>query len=135
MGPNCPHKAVTYAELPFFQLKTGEERKVFTSIELLFFPLKSGEDQKRKVVTSVKLLFAPLKSGEDKKKGFHVRRATASPTEVGKKKMVFMSAHPLSQQFSQRHGLAVPRAGDRSYVTGSICGWSRSHLTYLPGGC
>ena len=35
----------------------------------------------------------------------------------------------------QRHGLAVPRAGDRSYVTGSIRGWSRSHLTYLTGGC
>ena len=30
---------------------------------------------------------------------------------------------------------AVPRAGDRSYVTGSIRGWSRSHLTYEPGGC
>ena len=25
----------------------------------------------------------------------------------------------------QRHGLAVPRAGYRSYVTGSIHGWSR----------
>ena len=35
----------------------------------------------------------------------------------------------------QRHGLAVPRAGDRSYVTGSIRGWSRSQLTYLTGGC
>ena len=35
----------------------------------------------------------------------------------------------------QRHGLAVPGAGDRSYVTGSIRGWSRSHLTYLTGGC
>ena len=35
----------------------------------------------------------------------------------------------------QRHGLAVPRAGDRSYVTGSIRGWSRSQLTYLMGGC
>ena len=35
----------------------------------------------------------------------------------------------------QRHGLAVPRAGDRSYVTGSICDWSRSHLTYITGGC
>ena len=34
----------------------------------------------------------------------------------------------------QRHGLAVPRAGDRSYVTGSIHGWSRSHLTYVTGG-
>ena len=34
-----------------------------------------------------------------------------------------------------RHGLAVPRAGDRSYVTGSIRGWSRSHhSTYLTGG-
>ena len=37
--------------------------------------------------------------------------------------------------YCQRHGLAVPRAGDRSYVTGSIRGWSRSHLTYLTGGC
>ena len=35
----------------------------------------------------------------------------------------------------QRHGLAVPRAGDRSYETGSIRGWSRSHLTYVTGGC
>ena len=35
----------------------------------------------------------------------------------------------------KRHGLAVPRAGDRSYVTGSIHGWSRSHLTYITGGC
>ena len=35
----------------------------------------------------------------------------------------------------QRHGLAVPRAGDRSYVAGSIRGWSRSHLTYITGGC
>ena len=35
----------------------------------------------------------------------------------------------------QRHGLAVPRAGDRSYVTGLIRGWSRSHLTYVTGGC
>ena len=34
----------------------------------------------------------------------------------------------------QRHGLAVPRAGDRSYVAGSIRGWSRSHLTYITGG-
>ena len=31
--------------------------------------------------------------------------------------------------------LAVQRAGDRSYVTGSIRGWSRSHLTNIPGGC
>ena len=28
-----------------------------------------------------------------------------------------------------------PRAGDRSSVTGSIRGWSRSHLTYFMGGC
>ena len=28
-------------------------------------------------------------------------------------------------------GLAVARAGDRSYVTGLIHGWSRSHLTYI----
>ena len=35
----------------------------------------------------------------------------------------------------QRHDLAVTRAGDRSYVTGSIRGWSRSHWTYIPGGC
>ena len=32
---------------------------------------------------------------------------------------------------AQRHGLTVPRAGERSYVTGSIRGWSRSHLTYI----
>ena len=37
--------------------------------------------------------------------------------------------------FGQRHGLAVPRAGDRFCVTGSIRGWSRSHLTYVTGGC
>ena len=30
--------------------------------------------------------------------------------------------------------LAVPRARDRIYVTGSIRGWSRLHLTALPGG-
>ena len=35
----------------------------------------------------------------------------------------------------QRHGLAVPRAGDRSYAMGSIHGWSRSRLTYVTGGC
>ena len=35
----------------------------------------------------------------------------------------------------QRHGLVVPRAGDRSYVTGSIHDWSRPHLTYVTGGC
>ena len=35
----------------------------------------------------------------------------------------------------QWHGLAVPRAGDRSYVMGSIRGLSRSHLTYVTGGC
>ena len=29
----------------------------------------------------------------------------------------------------QRHDLAVPRAGDRSYVTCSIRSWSRLHLT------
>ena len=36
------------------------------------------------------------------------------------------------------HGLAVSRvlrAGDRSYMTGAIRGWSRSHLTHIPGGC
>ena len=27
------------------------------------------------------------------------------------------------------------RAGHRSHVTGSIRGWSQSHLTYKPGGC
>ena len=35
----------------------------------------------------------------------------------------------------QRHSLAVPRAGERSYVTGSIRGWSRSHLTYVTDDC
>ena len=34
-----------------------------------------------------------------------------------------------------KHDLAVPRADDRSYVTGSIRGWSRSHLTYIKGDC
>ena len=34
----------------------------------------------------------------------------------------------------QWHGLAVPRAGNRFYVTGSIRGLSRSYLTYIPGG-
>ena len=38
-------------------------------------------------------------------------------------------------ELCQRHGLAVPRAGDRFYVTGSIRSWSRSHLTYITGGC
>ena len=33
------------------------------------------------------------------------------------------------------HGLAVPRAGYRSYVTSSIQGRSRLHLTYIPGVC
>ena len=33
-----------------------------------------------------------------------------------------------ANKLRQRHGLAVPRAGDRSYETGSIRGWSRSHL-------
>ena len=33
----------------------------------------------------------------------------------------------------QRHGLVIPHAGSRSYVTGSIHGWSRSHLTYYTG--
>ena len=35
----------------------------------------------------------------------------------------------------QRHDLAVLRAGNRSYVSGSILGCSRSHLTYLSGDC
>ena len=30
-----------------------------------------------------------------------------------------------------RHGLAVPRAGDKFYATGSIYGWRPSRLTYL----
>ena len=41
----------------------------------------------------------------------------------------------LRQISCQRHGLAVPRAGDRSYVTGSINSWSRSHLTHVTGVC
>ena len=57
----------------------------------------------------------------------------------------FKLAHviPIPKTFSksldkfqcQRRGLAVPSAGDRFYVTGSICGWNRSHLTYVMGGC
>ena len=35
----------------------------------------------------------------------------------------------------QRHGLAVLHAVYRSYVTGSIHGWSRLHLTRVPSGC
>ena len=35
----------------------------------------------------------------------------------------------------QQQGIAVPRGGDRSYVTGSIRGLSKSHLTCMPGGC
>ena len=34
-----------------------------------------------------------------------------------------------------RNDLVIPRAGYRSYVTGSIHGWSRSHLTCISGGC
>ena len=44
--------------------------------------------------------------------------------------------HRLGKQYDkffcvvcQRYGLAVPRAGDKPYVTGSIRGCSRSHLT------
>ena len=50
-------------------------------------------------------------------------------------KLFFIKKENMSSNRSQRHGLAVPRAGDRSYVTGSIHGWSRSHLTYISGGC
>ena len=35
----------------------------------------------------------------------------------------------------RRHGQAVPRAGCRTYRTGSIHGWRRSHLPCIPGGC
>ena len=35
----------------------------------------------------------------------------------------------------QQHGLAVPRADNRSYVTGSIRGCSQSHLPCMSGGC
>ena len=45
------------------------------------------------------------------------------------------SLKKLAVASCQRHGLAVPRAGDRSCVTGSIHGWSRSHLTYITGDC
>ena len=52
---------------------------------------------------------------------------------------IFRVANPLatanSNNTCQRHGLAVPRAGNRSYVTGSTHGWSRLHLTYVTGGC
>ena len=34
-----------------------------------------------------------------------------------------------------RHGLAVPSAGDRSYMMGSIRDWSRLHSTYITSGC
>ena len=33
--------------------------------------------------------------------------------------------------YIMRHGLAVPRAGDKFYATGSIYGWRTSRLTYL----
>ena len=36
---------------------------------------------------------------------------------------------------SQQNDLVVRRANYRSYATGSIHGWSRSHLTYVQGGC
>ena len=35
----------------------------------------------------------------------------------------------IASAVCQRRGLAVPRTGNRSYVMGSIHGWSRSHLT------
>ena len=42
--------------------------------------------------------------------------------------VVFKSATTRNVRLCQRHSLAVPRAGDRSLVTGSIHGWSRSHF-------
>ena len=39
------------------------------------------------------------------------------------------------EDLTQQHGLAVHRAADRSYVKGSIRGWSRSHLSYITRGC
>ena len=38
--------------------------------------------------------------------------------------------HKNSSQTISIRGLAVPRAGDRSFVTSSIHGGNRSHLTY-----
>ena len=35
-----------------------------------------------------------------------------------------------ANRICKRYGLAVPHAGDKSYVTGSIHGWSRSHFIY-----
>ena len=35
----------------------------------------------------------------------------------------------LIAKYYNKRVLTVPRAGDRSYVTGSIHGWTRSHLT------
>ena len=37
----------------------------------------------------------------------------------------------IVNQIRWQHGLAVQRSGNRPYVTGSIHGWSRSHLTYF----
>ena len=53
----------------------------------------------------------------------------------GSYKATRKSRHQFCPPFCQRHGLTVPRAGYRSYVTGSIRGWSRSNLTYIEGGC
>ena len=48
-------------------------------------------------------------------------------TIAGDNKM-FSCDKKCSNIICQRHGLAVPHAGDRSYVTGSIHSWSRSRL-------
>ena len=51
---------------------------------------------------------------------------------------VVTAIHPVKQTlviFCQRHSQEVPRTGDRSYEMGSIRGWSRLHLTYIPGSC
>ena len=41
----------------------------------------------------------------------------------------------LEKYLQKRCGLAAPRTGDRSYMTGFVRSWSRSHLTYVSGGC
>ena len=50
--------------------------------------------------------------------------------EIVLKKQHFLNHVYIINFEGRRHDLAVSRAGDRSYVTGSIRGWSRSYFTY-----
>ena len=58
-----------------------------------------------------------------------------SDTVIGQLGLAVRGGSIVLLGLCQRHGLAVPRVGDRSYVTGSICCWSLSYLTYATGGC